>query len=114
MNSLSLLDRLPELILFVGTAAFVAAYFKSQITKKTVDNLKDLAETLEKRVRALEDEKETLRGRVEHLEQENEVLRDLLDGAKENKELARAVNSNHSEVVALFNETLTKIDALKN
>lgn len=112
MTASEFMGYLPTLMLLAGAGAFIAAYFKSQVTKKTVDNLMDLAKTLEMRVHSLENEKESLDARIDHLEEENRVLRSLLDGAKENNELAKTVNSNHSEVLEYFHRTLQKIDSI--
>lgn len=96
----------------LGFAAFAFAYFKSDVTKKTVEQLKELAEALEMRVKTLESEKEIILVSLHRLEEENTVLRSLLDGAAQNTELQDRIDSNHRELLTLFSKTIEKIEHL--
>lgn len=111
-----MLNNLPENLLsiigLVGIAAFVIAYFKSDVTKKTVAQLKELADALDMRVHALEQEKEELVGRINHLEEENNVLRSLLDGSQDTSELRTQIERNHLEIITLFQKTIDKLERL--
>lgn len=100
------------LIGVAGAAAFIVAYFKTDVTKKTVAQLKDLAEALDMRVKALEEEKESLVDRINHLEEENTVLRSLLDGSQNADELKAQMEKNHLEILTLFEKTIDRLERL--
>jgi cell shape-determining protein MreC len=106
------LSDLGVILGIVGMASFAFAYFKSDVTKKTVDQLKDLAEALELRVNNLEAEREQMLESIHKLEQENEVLRSLLDGQQHSDELADRIDINHRELLTLFEKTIEKIENL--
>jgi cell division protein FtsB len=94
----------PEIFVIVALAAGVLVYFKSEVTKKTVSNLTQLAEALEKRVDALESEREELIQRVNVLERENSVLRSLVTGDSKATELLSVTEENHAEVMGVLSE----------
>lgn len=112
MDVRTLLSDLGLIFGLVGVASFAFAYFKSDVTKKTVDQLKELAEALEMRVNALESEKEIMLASIHRLESENEVLRSLVDGQQHSDELEARIESNHRELLTLFEKTIEKIENL--
>lgn len=104
-----------DILIFIGLAgavSFVIAYMKTDVTKKTVAQLKELSEALDMRVQALEQEKESLVDRIGHLEDENEVLRSLLDGSQNNSELKAQIERNHIEILTLFEKTIDRLERL--
>lgn len=112
---MDILSAANDVMMFVGiagVAAFIVAYFKTDVTKKTVQQLKELAEALEMRVNALEEEKEELANRVNHLEEENNLLRSLLDGSQDTSELKNQMEKNHVEILTLFEKTIDRLERL--
>lgn len=112
MNLTTFLSDIGAVLGILGVASFVFAYVKSDITKKTVEQLKELADALEMRVKALEDEKEMMASKIEHLENENETLRSLLDGSENSQALQDRIDQNHRELLTLFEKTIEKIERL--
>lgn len=80
----------------------VIFYSKSEVTKKTIESLKDLAEALEKRVDALEEEREAMRTRIGSLEKENNILRSMVSGEAKAIEMISISQKNHGEVMEIL------------
>jgi regulator of PEP synthase PpsR (kinase-PPPase family) len=96
----------------LGAVSLTVAYLRSDVTRKTVGQLKELADALDMRVKALEEEKEALVERIGHLEEENEILRSLLDGSRGAEDLRAQIDRNHLEVMTLFEKTIEKLEQL--
>lgn len=92
----------------IGTLAIAAIivgvifYARSEVTKKTITSLKDLAEALEKRVDALEEEREMMRSRIDTLERENSVLRGMVNGEAKAIEMISISQKNHTQVMEVL------------
>lgn len=97
MNSIATIVGL--ILALSGATAFAIVYTKSNVTKRTIEQLQELADALDKRVAALESEREDLQGRINHLESENEVLRSLVTGEPQAEEVKALLQSYHSEVM---------------
>lgn len=80
----------------------VVFYSRSEVTKKTIESLKHLAEALEKRVDALEEEREAMRTRIDTLEKENDILRSMVGGETKAIEMISLSQRNHDEVMEIL------------
>lgn len=98
-------EALTMLLGFLALASIavgVVYYTRSEVTKRTIGSLKDLAEALEKRVDALEEEREAMRSRIEFLERENEILRSMVNGETKAIEMIAISEKNHDEVMRVL------------
>jgi regulator of PEP synthase PpsR (kinase-PPPase family) len=96
----------------LGAVSLTIAYLRSDVTRKTVGQLKELADALDMRVKALEEEKEALVERIGHLEEENEILRGLLVGATGAEDIRRQMDRNHLEIMTVFQKTIERLERL--
>ena len=108
MDVNALIDIAGVVVLISGSAAFAVAYFKSNYTKSTIQQLQDLSEALDKRVGALEEERTVLIEKIDKLEQENEVLRGLVTGESQFDALLRVIDKNHQEVMLILGASLPR------
>jgi CRISPR/Cas system-associated endonuclease Cas3-HD len=99
-------EIIPIVFLIAGGTSFIIAYVKSDVTKKTIGSLQELADALDKRVCALEDERDILINKVEKLEQENEILRSLVNGEHVTESLLEVLSDNHEKVMSTLNKIL--------
>lgn len=99
-------EIIPIAFLIAGGTSFIIAYVKSDVTKKTITSLQELADALDKRVCALEDERDILISKVNKLEQENEILRSLVNGEHVTESLLEVMNDNHEKVMATLNKII--------
>ena len=101
-------DILPIIVLIIGGTGSIVAYVKSDVTKKTINSLQELADALDKRVCSLEEERDVLIQKVEKLEQENEVLRSLVTGEHVTETLLEVVSDNHEKVMSALSKLIDR------
>jgi septal ring factor EnvC (AmiA/AmiB activator) len=105
----SVVDHAGPYLLLVGVAAGILAYFRTQVTSKTIQNLRDYGDAVERdrdqTARELTDLKtkyDVLEHRMRAVENENTNLRSYVAGTDAINALADELRERHAELIGHY------------